>query len=1266
MDGVTSNAHNFSEFIESGVDVRTGTFSASFKIINFMANKGCGPSLDISLNYSFLNKSDTGFGHGWGFPISRFDKYSNKIYLSSGQVFKIEWNSRENEYDIPYRKLKNIRVLRNNENIVVVYKDGRRENIDYDSGLMRELVSPTGRKVKLLYKVPPFGNDEVLYKIEDEYGDYIEIDWWTNYQERRTTIYHFLNDCEVNKKEFYIEKLGYFNLVKYFYINDEQIYTINYTAINDSQIGQYSLISQIEHATGLVESIQYNPRGHMLPNGAPSVYLPYVYEHRVEFGKNQESKITQYLYSNSNYLGYRSGVSWRNDEDTLFYADKNYQYTVTENCISNGKKLVHTFNKYHLRQSVDYQYDNQTYQHDEMEYFADLDRFIDDQPANYALLKAKTNTYYNSFGQSKNYTVEYDYDEYGNEISVKQHDGSRVIREFYPLEGSAGLCPKSPDGFVSQLKKETLIPATKNNGEVDRIKTVKYVSLAKKNSSNEYFLRECEIESHDRKVFISYYSNINEHLTYGCNKSVTTKINDNVSTISYDYHLNNDIFGVEIIRTLTTHDNISNSESKCVSFKHGKPIEYIGSSGVKTIYGYDELDELISTTHAAGTSVESQDINIYSFNSLSLTSIEASGNEATTYFNYGGKEIKIVQKDVQGNPRIISELFYDCDGQLVKQVDSDWIDEKQISLTTEYEYDAMGEVSKVILPDGRVEMTDRDLVSNSKSYQMIGYIKEIIIYNDNGLEINKSTYDWNDKLIKEKEFQYDAYSNLIREADINGHAITYQYDYCDRVIMIEKNVGGTTIRQNLEYPAFTSEELSSQISLNGIELGYCQYDGLMRKVYERKGQAETRWYFDGAALKPNREIKPSGEQITYQYDPVLKEIQSKESPNIDDCYYQYDSVLGDLVKSYTSNFTKEYHYNSLGQLVNEEITDSQGIKRIATARYSLGGLTLYRSDFFGNYSNFEYDSLGRLALIDHVLLGGKRENVVIEYNAQSQISSYRVSSDSDVIVTDIKYNVLGMETERVITVNSQFEKRIVQTFNQDLLLNQRVQTTATGITTEVMEYDEVHRLISFKVSGEMLPKNEYGRTIIQQVYKYDIYNNPIQVVTEFLDGSSDTAQYYYDENDPVKLIEKTHTHPDYPSVIFLKYDVDGNLLIDQSGNHYKYNAIGQLVSVYDGNNKILSEYKYDAEGYLSLQCYQGQDIQFYYQHDKLINENTNGVVSSYLKLQDFTLIRNIHLANEVYPQFIISNSQGCVIQTRRCENGNVQITNRQYLPYGQG
>ncbi|EPF2929941.1 hypothetical protein ACSL9C_002823 [Vibrio navarrensis] len=82
--------------------------------------------------------------------ISNADNFSDYISsLSTGQAFEIEWNHQRNEYDIPYRKLKDLRVfyIDESEEIQLVYKDGKQEFISYNEGLTTRVVSANGREI---------------------------------------------------------------------------------------------------------------------------------------------------------------------------------------------------------------------------------------------------------------------------------------------------------------------------------------------------------------------------------------------------------------------------------------------------------------------------------------------------------------------------------------------------------------------------------------------------------------------------------------------------------------------------------------------------------------------------------------------------------------------------------------------------------------------------------------------------------------------------------------------------------------------------------------------------------------------------------------------------------------------------------------------------------------------------------------------------------------------------------------------------------------
>lgn len=102
------------------------------------------------------------------------------LSLSSGQSFDIVWNPTENEYDLPYRKLKDIKVVRSSDEhyLHIQFKDGRKEIIDFEEGLLREVISPSGLSIKLDYRL--FNFEYVLERIHDGMGCEVSFDAWSN------------------------------------------------------------------------------------------------------------------------------------------------------------------------------------------------------------------------------------------------------------------------------------------------------------------------------------------------------------------------------------------------------------------------------------------------------------------------------------------------------------------------------------------------------------------------------------------------------------------------------------------------------------------------------------------------------------------------------------------------------------------------------------------------------------------------------------------------------------------------------------------------------------------------------------------------------------------------------------------------------------------------------------------------------------------------------------------------------------------------------
>jgi hypothetical protein len=83
--GTHNGAVNFHSYIESGVDPRTGTFSA-----NLLLGTLLEPDFDVRLCYSPLNQKNFGFGNGWRIPVTIYNTKSKLLSLSDGRMYEVK------------------------------------------------------------------------------------------------------------------------------------------------------------------------------------------------------------------------------------------------------------------------------------------------------------------------------------------------------------------------------------------------------------------------------------------------------------------------------------------------------------------------------------------------------------------------------------------------------------------------------------------------------------------------------------------------------------------------------------------------------------------------------------------------------------------------------------------------------------------------------------------------------------------------------------------------------------------------------------------------------------------------------------------------------------------------------------------------------------------------------------------------------------------------------------------------------------------------
>lgn len=1262
MSDIYSNAYNFSSFISSGVDPRTGSYSLSIKLGEFLSHKTSGPLFDLLLVYNAATAQDTGFGRGWGLSLSRFNKSTNVLSLATGQTFELDWNSEQNEYDIPYRKLKDIKVsyLNNPKEVKVTYKDGRQDFISWDNGTLNKIISPNGMIINFEYGLFKF--EETLWRIYDDAGREITIDWWTDTQQ--TVVEHRVNNTVKQRMLFDKRRMGSdIRLSSITLPEHTSPLEIEYRFINSSG---YDVIKKVSHASGMIEEMTYLDNGHTLPTGAPISQVPYITEYRSVPGNNQPDQVIAYSYSDKNYLGFASDRAWVAGKDTLFQARREYKYSSTET-INGSQSVVRVYNKYHLLESAEYRQNGTIYKKEEYDYFANLGIGIEYQPATYSFVKELRTTYYQG-GRQKTFTITYNYDNYGNQTYIKQVDGSEIARTFYPASGEGDNCPAEPNGMVSLLKRESFIPASTEYGEKPRHTDMTYLSLSKLNNSNEYFVLIKRQAYHDHSVEMTYFANKSNLYEYGRLATQKMTVNGKETRITYGYD-----FAADTLKTtqqLSAYDGLTAITSDTIAYWDGKNTENVDAEGVVTTSTYDSIGRKITDTVAPGTAYEATVGFTYEVgNGINvLTTTDEKGNKLVQYFNNAGKKIKVQQSDASGSLKTINEFYYNNFGLLVTQIDSDWLGGEQLSLTTTYEYDSNGNVNKVLHPDGRTELITQNLATLTTVHELPGLVNEITAYNNAGLVVSKETLDSASNRLAYTRYNYDGYSNLISTTDTNQRVTTQSYDNSDRVVETNRTINGQIVAKSVGYANFTTDALPTDIAVNDINLGRREYDGLSRMTQDDTAGVKRSFSYTGSSIMPSTQTTPHGDTLRFnnnKYHQVPLSIdvagQSELTTVLD-----YDVITGDITRALNQSGQHDFSYNQLGQLQSKSVRLNDGTRRSATYSYSLQGKLLSKTDFFGNNTTYSYDEHARLHTVTSTG-SNQTTTTTLTYDAYSRPVRYDTRNGEDMVSINLAFNAIGLETRRTVTINNVEEFTLTQAFNSDFKITEKVYKERGNVTTETMTYDDLHRLVTYVCTGPNAPKDEYGNIINAQRFDYDVYGNVIKAESNFTDSTTNIATFSYAINNPVQLESMNNTHSSYPSWSSFNYDAAGNLLVDEQGRTYQYNALDQMESVTEDGQE-LSRYHYDAMGQVVSQTHEDHLIYLYYQGDQLANELSEGVHTSYQRVGEAAGSRTVQSGGTNQHQFLIPNSQGSILSTlNTSETTDERVqANRQYTPYGEG
>lgn len=1275
MSTITSNAFNFLDMISAGVDPRTGSFTAGVSLVNFVSHKTSGLSVALSLNYSPMNTEDQGFGQGWSLPLSRFDENTSTLSLGTGQAFKIELKDDSNEYLMPYRRLKDVRVFAvqagegHGELLKVVSKDGVHEFIDRESGTLLRRVTAQGLSLHLEHE-----RHQGVYRIArifDGEGREVVFDMQSPYT---TVVTDLFNGTPVQR--IVIEKKGDNAGV---FLDRVEFETKDCAAFFEYQYDSGSrlrLLTAVTHPSGLVDSVRYTgpSASHGLPAGAPLPYIPYVYEHITQPGASQEERVVEYAFSDRNYLGFAGEMAWMDGADSLFMAERDYRYESTE--IINGTiQIARSYNKYHLLEDISHSLlkgdDEHLWKRTDYDYYADLDAGIEEQPATYSLLRGETTTHHDiETGEVRAFHHAYRYDEFGNLEEYRGPDGSTEIHEYYPPAGEEGSCPPEPNGMKTLRKRSIFRPPVTGHSLPERTVAMTYMAAARADDSDTpmVLLKE-QVSSQGVSQHYTWWPQT-DSLSCGRMKSVTRLFNGHESVQSFAY-----TFTEGYLTTTTTqlsHDGISVQTQQDTGYLHGQPDRLLDAQDVVTLLDFDVSGRLSRIDASPDTPHHAYARFTYTRDDISgiqaLTREDSLGNLICSEFNAAGKMIRQSVSDDDAVMRLTTVNHYDAFGMLVRQDCYDWYGRLKMAplvLTTRMEYDHYGNIRTTYHPDGKTERYQQSIAGLSSIYTLDGLYQETTLYYPDGQVRHKITRDNDGNILAETGYMYDGYDRTVMTHDTDGHITTYRYDDVDRLTETLRDIAGTPVILRTAYADFTPDALATDIRLNDISLGSRRYDGLGRLLQEFSGTSSVQYDYAGASPLPQTQVTANGNTLRYDNNIILNQVKGMTVDNHPDLSTEYrlDDLTGALLSSINQHVRTDCHYNRTGKLTSEQVTLADGITREVRYQYTLQGRLMQQQDADGRTTHYSYDPLGRLSQCRQQLPDDNLLVTDVHYDTFSRLTGCDVYQGDDHITVDLTLNVLGLETQRDMGLNGESLFSITQTYDNRLQLETRTRTTPTGTLQESFAYDEWHRLSVYTCSGDMRPCDRYGNAILSQTFTYDQYSNTTRVVSQFADGTSNQTDFTFDEQDPVQLVSMASTHPQYPSHTF-SYDAAGNQLSDELGRQFTYNALHQLTQA-EVNPGMSATYDYDATGAMVARHWQDDTCLLYYAGGELVSEITPQMRSRYHQT-GAGHYRLVSSETESVTQWLLPDAAGSIVATLESSVSGIRNTTyRQYSPYGE-
>jgi len=571
------------------------------------------------------------------------------------------------------------------------------------------------------------------------------------------------------------------------------------------------------------------------------------------------------------------------------------------------------------------------------------------------------------------------------------------------------------------------------------------------------------------------------------NKLSETNVNGNQIRYEYD----------DTYRLITHMDALGNTVRYGYD-NNGNMVEKIQESrGLLTLSEYDPLNRLTDQTQTFTDPITQAEINYISqtqYNDAihTLTMTDPAGKQVLEVFD--GLD-QLISKTVDpGGLSLTTEFIYDANGNITRTIDPkgmifestyDGLNRRNYSRYLPQNFE---ETFRYDGADHLIEHTDKRNISTEYTYDNLGRRRQMLLH-------ESITQPGNVLTLKEYVYEDQSPHPRMIEIDARGNQFTHVYDLMGREVRTIDPMGNE-IRQ--------------------------QYDGINRIARIDQRGYRTQYEFD-ALNRPTRVIDPNGSFTEVRCLDNLNQVLNIDKKGIQ-TRYQYDAL--ERLRQVAASLTSATSFD------------------IVTETHTYRGDNLFHEsiDANGNVTRYEYDNAGRLVTQIAAFGSSDESRTTWTYDGIGRTLSVRQgrmhSADHDMAYvyddanrTVRAFDAVGNETRTTIDGG----KNILSITNPNGNQEMRI-------------YDELGKLLTITDA-------------LGNVTRYEYDDNRNLVMQE--DANGNRVTYDFDANDrltDISRIVDVNTSRHTQNI----YDVAGNLLetIDPKDQHtaFEYNVLNLLAT----------------------------------------------------------------------------------------------------------